>query len=106
MIAFFPTLHRFSIILANIEGRIKIKDIFKFSMARALTKYDFFIHRCPQTWKFCTTCSEIEIRLHTLYMRKFGKTTQEYYTRITVGLFVNSLVKLVLYLTVEHIYEY
>ena len=30
-------------VLANIEGRIKIKDIFQFSMARALTKYDFFL---------------------------------------------------------------
>ena len=53
MITFFPTLHRFSIISANIEGRSKIKDIFKFSMGRALTKYDLSYSYVPPNLKNC-----------------------------------------------------
>ena len=39
--------------MANIEGRIKIEDIFKFSMARALTKYDLFYSYVPSDLKNC-----------------------------------------------------
>ena len=67
-VSFFPTLHRFSIILANIEGRIKIKDISNSAWPGLLQNTNDLIHRRPQTCTFCTTRSETEIRLHTLYI--------------------------------------
>ena len=42
--SFFPTLHRFSIILANIEGRIKIKDISNSAWPGLLQNMTYFIH--------------------------------------------------------------
>ena len=47
--SFFLTLHRFSIILANIEGRIKIKDISNSAWPGLLQNTNYFIPRCPQT---------------------------------------------------------
>ena len=39
--------------MANIEGRIKTEDIFKFSMARALKKYDLFYSYVLSDLKNC-----------------------------------------------------
>ena len=57
--SFFPTLHRFSIILANIEGRIKIKDISNSAWPGLLQNIIFFIHRCPKNG---------EMSIHLLFL--------------------------------------
>ena len=65
--SFFPTLHRFSIILANIEGRIKIKDISNSAWPGLLQNISYFIHRCPKNGEMYIHLFYLPFCLDTLY---------------------------------------
>ena len=65
--SFFPTLHGFSIILANIKGRIKINDISNSAWPGLLQNINYFIHRCPKNGEIYIPLLYLHFCLDTLY---------------------------------------
>ena len=68
--SFFPTLHGFSIILANIKGRIKIKDISNSAWPGLLKNINYFIHRFPKNRDMYIHLFDLHFCWNTLYIEE------------------------------------